>query len=409
MLGRVLLLVTSLLLKPLVGNQQQPQRRKVSVVFTYNSSVDGADTEAAVPLQLYWLRPDGYEKPWGPPMLRHQREQRVSSYVGDVWLVKAASDPTSLLLHTLVLPNPDLGAWQLTADVATGVIISAPANSNSPEGGGVWAVEIDLGADYGFEFSPQKVAAERRVTMTRTDSPTENVPRGPIEASAYYGIDLSENAVVQQFSPPGLRPAEEGRLVIGSRIEAIDGVPIEHNTQRGEGGAPQRSAREQVHELLGRIQLPAGESVWTVTIPPSNADLRRASGPRLDNPYVPPRSRQVIQSHPAIPRGLGSWERWEADNPQYLGRVYSTDPIVRTYDGFFTAEQCAEIKLKAASTMRRGNVASTKGIRLQTNRLNDTFFVDKILGCVDYSSSSRNRVSIFDCLGRWQDDWRSHE
>jgi hypothetical protein len=348
----------------LTSSQQQPQPRKVSVLFTYSSSSGVEQRGGGGALQLYWRKPDGSEKPWGAPMLPHQPGQRVSSFVGDIWVVRQAS--TSKLLHSVVLPKPNPGSQRLSVDVATGVIVSMPAGATSvasstvqsTEVGGVWAVEVDLGTDYGFEFSPMKVAAERRVTMTRARNLIEEA-RGPIDASA-YGVQLSEDAVVKHFSPPGVRPDEEARLVVGSRIVAVDGVPVEHSVQRGKHGDSRGNPREQVHTQLGRVRLPAGESVWTVVIPPDHVS-HRASGSRLDNPYVPPRSRQVLNDQVAVPRGLGSWEQWEADNPQYSARVYSTDPMVRTYDEFFTSDQCTEVKLAAIPSMKRANVASKTG------------------------------------------------
>ena len=348
------------------SQMKHPQPRKVSVLFTYSSSSDGVEQRGAGgALQLHWRKPDGSEKPWGAPMLPHQPGHRVSSFVGDVWVVREVS--TSKLLHSVVLTDPNPGSQRLSVDVATGMIFSMPADATSvvsstaqsTEVGGVWAVEVDLGTDYGFEFSAMKVAAERRVTMTRVRNLSEETRR-PIDASA-YGVELSEGAVVKHFSPPGVRPNEEARLVVGSRIVAVDGVPVEDSVQRGTHGDSRANPREQVHTQLGRVRLPAGESVWTVVIPPDHVSTHRASGSRLDNPYVPPRSRQVLRDQVAVPRGLGSWEQWEAANPQFSVHVYSTDPIVRTYENFFTADQCTEVKLAAIPSMKRANVASKTG------------------------------------------------
>jgi hypothetical protein len=372
MLGLVFLQLMQLI----DGNrqQQQQQRRKVSVLFAYEQtpSPPFSGSTGAAALQLYWRSSNGREKPWGAPMLPGLPGQGVSSFVGDVWVVKNAT--SSELLHSVVLTQPEAGSQRLRVDVATGVISSAPSNvasnalsaAHSGQGSDVWGVEVDLGTDYGFEFSPKKLAAERRVTLTRAYSRMESA-HGPVEASA-YGLELSEEAVVKHFTPPGLRPKEEARLVVGSRVVAIDGVPVEHKLHDGANAEGFESAREQVHELLRRVVLPAGESVWTVVIPPEHVQPHRARGLRLDNPYVPPRSRQLIGDQSAAPRGLGSWEQWEVDNPQYLAQVYSTDPTVRTYDGFFTAEQCAEVQSSAAPAMRRASVASTTGTCFHSRR-----------------------------------------
>ena len=62
----------------LTSSQQQPQHRKVSVLFTYSYSSGVEQRGGGGALQLYWRKPDGSEKPWGAPMLPHQPGQRVS-------------------------------------------------------------------------------------------------------------------------------------------------------------------------------------------------------------------------------------------------------------------------------------------------------------------------------------------
>jgi hypothetical protein len=400
----LLLLLLLLALGSLASGQRQPaqQRQQVSVVFSYSLADDdrvaSKRTAAAnpTPLRLYWRSPDGREKPFGQPMLPRSPEQRISSFVGDVWLVKEAN-ADALLLHTIVLPLPAAVSEQLTVDMASGEISgsagAAATGAATAAGGsskkskaytGDWAVEVDLGEDYGFEFSAAKVAAERRVTLTRVGAALEEddafdnrhaadavdaANAAPPEAA--YGVELSESAIVLSIAPAGMRAEEENRCTVGSRVVAIDGISVEEKekevsipstkTQEAGGGTGASSARDRVRQQLQHVRLPAGESVWTIVLPPDQVSPERAKGQPLDNPYVPPRSRPAIKPVGGVhilPRGLGSWEKWEADNPHYPARLYSTDPIVRTYDEFFTPEQCAEVQLTAAPSMKRGVLAT---------------------------------------------------
>ena len=83
------------------------------------------------------------------------------------------------------------------------------------------------------------------------------------------------------------------------------------------------------------------------------------------------RSRQRSPAALQSLRGLGSYEAWESSHPQTPVTIHSTDPIVRSYDTFFTPEEGAEVKRLAEPDMSRAVVSTTSGGAKADGRTND--------------------------------------
>ena len=270
-------------------------RTKISVQFEYEPDWDqhAKRTEGGRPpqLQLYWRRnSDGREMKWGALMAPLAPGHRVKSFVGDTWLVKESGSDD--ILRSFLLPEPSVSGGGLRVNVDTGEIgaadpVATPAKAKQPaKQSDRWAVELDLGPDYGFEFSAPKVAAERRVTLTRA---LEGAPDG--SAESLYGVSLSDVGVVEGFRPAGVRPAEEARLLVGSRVVAINGASVQ--PKPGDADAAPGQVREAIRrELVAEGRRDGAESVWTIELPPEAVSPDRASGPPKDNPYLPPVRKQ---------------------------------------------------------------------------------------------------------------------
>jgi hypothetical protein len=183
-------------------------RQEVSVSFLNSEPVDGG-----VAWMLNWRRRTGELKEWGA--VEPGAPLRVKSFAGDTWVVTHPRN-SKAVMHQVTL-DIATGAEQ-TVDVSTGRVTGGGGGGGAPPGQralGVddpgykaWDVEVDLGAGYGFEFSPARLAAELRVTLRAADGP-------PGSGLAPFGLELDVAGAVTAFAPPGLLPDQVGRSCAG--------------------------------------------------------------------------------------------------------------------------------------------------------------------------------------------------
>ena len=209
-------------------------RTKVPCDFYYST-----DHHDGPPLQLFYRRgADGREMMFGAPH-RPGDSRSMPSFVGDVWVVKRSDE----VIHTIEIVEPTKPGERLQVNLATGSVTSSSASSVAPSG---TKEAIRLGVDVAPEFAPSKVAAERSITLTRYPD-TRQVD---VEVESLYGMALSTSAKIETFRPMGMRPDEEARIVIGSRVVSIDGTSVAEHAKTPNGSTP----LEQVRNVLRKLR-----------------------------------------------------------------------------------------------------------------------------------------------------------
>jgi hypothetical protein len=162
-------------------------------------------------------------------------------------------------------------------------------------------------------------------------------------------------------------------VVVGATVEAVDGVAVGAAAAGRVGGQTFEAALAAALHWPGR---PAGagprEVVLTLDCSGGPCPGREAWAkyPLKDCPYVPPASRAVAK---AAVRTRLEYEAWQAARPsaaERLGRLWAADPLVLTYDGFFSAEEMTHIQARAKGSMRVATVSSTKGGATTKGRTN---------------------------------------
>lgn len=130
-----------------------------------------------------------------------EADVKVMSFVGDTWVT---TRPDGSVMRTIKLEASAGRAQRI--EVGTGkVTLSGPAVAAAEESEEVWGQEVDLGDGYGFEFSPSKVAAERRVTLLAVTA--AEVDRGSDDTAAVtarFGLVLAANGTIERLDPNSL-------------------------------------------------------------------------------------------------------------------------------------------------------------------------------------------------------------
>lgn len=222
-------------------------RAKVPCEFYYST-----EFQDGPPLQLFYRRgTDGREMIFGAPH-RPGDSRSMPSLAGDVWVVKRDDE----VIHTIEIVEPTKRGERLRVNLATGSVTSSSAGSVAASG---TKQAAELGLEMTSEFSPPKVAAERSITLTRFS----DTRQAYVEVESLYGMTLSTSAKIEAFQPMDRRPHEEARVVIGSRVVAIDGTPVgEHTKTKPNGSTP----LERVRNVLRKLRCAATCS-WHGTVP----------------------------------------------------------------------------------------------------------------------------------------------
>ena len=332
----LLLLAVGLLLLPAAHGERQA----ATVAFFLP---EGAPSV----LQLSWKRADGTLKLWSE--LHKGGDTRIRSFVGDTWVVQT---PDGKRLREITLRQPG----EQRIDASTGAAENKEAEEDA------WGLGAAAEA-YDFEFSPLKVAAERRVALVAGASAVEGRPE------VAYGLTLSGGGVLLAMdaaSPGADRVEAEHGTLRGATIVAVDGLPVEPSSPSSPS-APLDSIRLHLAAILAR-QASWREATLTVELAPALVPRKRP--PLKDSPYLPPRSRTPALLPVRTARQYEAWEV-EAGLSAAAVRALAPDPIVRTYRGFFSSDECAHVQSVAASKMRRATVSSAKGGKTMGGRTGD--------------------------------------